>query len=86
MANYSFIVHATQGDNVGNVEANNKADALAKIKEVYAPDIGGKPHENVSFELITPQEFTTQKERIKTERKAEADKTGSDILASGNKS
>jgi hypothetical protein len=42
---------------VGNVEANNKADALAKIKEVYAPDIGGKPHENVSFELITPQEF-----------------------------
>lgn len=72
MSTFHYIVHATTGDNVGEISADNDKDALAKLDEIFQPDKTSKASPHISIELITKQKHDSEKKRIDDDRLKEA--------------
>lgn len=71
---FYYIVHATQSDNVGDLEADSKEDALQKLDEIYTPSETLRKSKLISFELISEDTYHSEKERIDKERLEEANR------------
>jgi hypothetical protein len=68
MAKFYYIVHATQSDNVGSIDAKDEAEAKQKLVNIYAPG----DHKLVSVEIISKNKHDSEKKRIEEARLEEA--------------
>jgi hypothetical protein len=75
MKDFYYLVRATTGNNVGNIQAKSAEEALAKLKEIYAPahPVSGKAHALVDLKLIDVKQYEVDKKHIEKKRKEEAE-------------